>query len=126
MKGVNRSSNLLLKTIIFLIVVGFTCLIFFGLGDTDKSDMQLVAFGFIMFAELVIYLSALLPGLIGTTKLTDADVISCGILYALGSFAINYLFLGSITEMRTLIVYNIAAILLYLLLFVIVVLMKKK
>ena len=126
MKETNRGSNTLLKTIIFLIIAGFTCLIFFGLGDTEKTDMQLVGFGFIMFAELVIYLSAILPGLIGTKNLTDADVISVGILYALGSFAINYLFLDSITEMRYLIVYNVGAILLYLLLFSIVTLTKKK
>lgn len=126
MEGVNRGSNTLVKTIIFLIIAGLTCLLFFGLGDTDKTDLQLVAFGFIMFAELVIYLSVLLPGLIGTTKLTDADVISVGILYAIASFGINCVFLGSFTEMRPLIVYNAAAILVYLLIFAVVVLTKKK
>lgn len=126
MEGVNRGSNSLVKTIIFLVIAGLTCLLFFGLGDTDKTDLQLVSFGFIMFAELVIYLSVLLPGLIGTTKLTDADVISVGILYAIASFGINFVFSSSITEMRPLIVYNIAAILVYLLIFAVVVLMKKK
>lgn len=119
-----KSSNILVKTIIFIITVAIICLLFFGLSDSEKTDLELVSFGFSMFAIFVVYLSALLPGMIGTKTLSDADVISAGIIYAIMVFVVNYVF--KIEEMRPLIVYNIAAILVYLLLFTIVVLMKKK
>lgn len=124
MENVNKGSNTLIKTIMFLIVVALSCLLFFGLGNTDKSGIQLVSFGFIIFAELVVYVSTLLAGIIKSEKITSADIISCGILYAIASLLINMVF--SITEMRPLIVFNIAAILAYLLLFTIVIGMKKK
>jgi hypothetical protein len=124
MENVNKGSNTLIKTIMFIIVVALSCLLFFGLGDTDKTGVQLVSFGFIIFAELVIYVSTLLPSVIKSEKITSADIISCGVLYAIAAFLINIVF--SITEMRPLVVFNIAAILAYLLLFAIMVLMKKK
>jgi hypothetical protein len=119
-----RGSNYLIKTIIFVVAVALTCLLFFGLGSENKTDLELVGFGFLMFAELVIFLSTILPGLIGTTNLSDADVISLGILYAIAAIVINFVL--SITTMRTLIVFNIAAILVYIILFLIVFMNKKK
>ncbi len=124
MENNKRGSNYLVKTIIFVVIAALTCLLFFGLGSEDKTDLELVGFGFLMFAELVIFLSTILPGLIGTTNLTDADVISLGILYAIAAVVINFVL--SLTTMRTLIVFNIAAILVYIILFLIVFMNKKK
>ena len=119
-----NSSNALVKTIIFIIIAGITCLIFFGLGSDDKTDMELVSFGFLMFAELVVYLSALIPAMINSKKLSGADVISLAILYAVADVFINYFMIFE--EMRHLIIFNVIAILLYLLLLSVVVLTKKK
>lgn len=119
-----NNSNSLAKTIIFVIAVAITCLVFFGLGDEDKTDMQLVSFGFLLFAELVVYLSVLLPGVLGNKKLSGADVISLGILYAIAVVFLNYFV--NFVEMRPLVIYNIIAILLYLLLFAVVLMGKKK
>lgn len=124
MEKEKRGSNYLIKTIIFIVIAALTCLLFFGLGSENKEDLELVSFGFLMFAEVVVYVSALLPGLIGTTNLTDADVISLGGLYAITSLLINFII--KITPMRTLIVINVAAILVYVILFFIVLLNKKK
>lgn len=124
MEKEKRGSNYLIKTIIFIVIAALTCLLFFGLGSEKKKDLELVSFGFLMFAEVVVYVSALLPGLIGTTNLSDADVISLGGLYAITSLLINFII--KITPMRTLIVINVAAILIYVILFFIVLLNKKK
>lgn len=124
MEKEKRGSNYLIKTIIFIVIAALTCLLFFGLGSEKKEDLELVSFGFLMFAEVVVYVSALLPGLIGTTNLSDADVISLGGLYAITSLLINFII--KITPMRTLIVINVAAILVYVILFFIVLLNKKK
>lgn len=124
MEKEKRGSNYLIKTIIFIVIAALTCLLFFGLGSEKKEDLELVSFGFLMFAEVVVYVSALLPGLIGTTNLSDADVISLGGLYAITSLLINFII--KITPMRTLIVINVAAILVYVILFFIVLLNKKE
>ena len=118
-----KSSNSLVKTVIFILVAGITCLSFFGLGDQDKTDMELVSFGFLMFAELVVYLSILILGMVNSRNLSGADVISLSILYLISNIIINYFMLFE--EMRTLIVFNVLAILIYLLLFAVVLLMKK-
>ena len=97
---------------------------FFGLGDSDKTTNQLISFGFIIFAELVIYLSTLAGGMIESKKVTEADIISAGVLYAIASFIINLRF-SYVVDTKTLIVINVAAILAYLLLLVVVVAMKK-
>lgn len=120
----NKGSNALIKTIIFIIVAAITCLVFFGLGEDDKTDLQLVSFGFLMFAELVVYLSVLIPSMINGKNMTGADVVSVSILYAIAVVVINYYVEFSV--MRYLVIWNIIAILVYLLLFAGVLLMKKK
>ncbi len=124
MENNKRGSNYLIKTIIFVIIIALTCLLFFGLGNENKTDLELTGFGFLIGAEVVIMLSTILPGLIGTTNLSDADVISLGVLYGIASVIINIVL--KLETMRTLIVLNIAAILVYLILFFIVLMNKKK
>ena len=119
-----KSSNSLAKTIVFIIAVAITCLVFFGLGNEDKTDMQLVSFGFLLFAELVVYLSVLLPGVLENKKLSGADVISLAILYAIAVVFLNYFVVFE--EMKHLVIYNIIAILIYLLLFAVILMGKKK
>ena len=124
MENNKRGSNYLIKTIIFVIIIALTCLLFFGLGNENKTDLELPGFGFLIGAEVVIMLSTILPGLIGTTNLSDADVISLGVLYGIASVIINIVL--KLETMRTLIVLNIAAILVYLILFFVVLMNKKK
>ena len=120
----NKGSNALIKTIIFIIVAAITCLVFFGLGNDDKTEMELVSFGFLMFAELVVYLSVLISGMISGKNMSGADVVSTSLLYMVAVLFINYFV--KFETMRYLVIWNIIAILVYLLLFVSVLLMKKK
>lgn len=121
-----KNSNVLIKTIIFVIVAALSCLLFFGLGEEDKTSIQYIAFGFFMFSEVVIFISAILAGSIGSQKLTGADIISAGVLYLIANVLINFVVVNSITTNRTLIVYNCAAILAYMLIVAIVVFTKRK
>lgn len=114
-------SNWLYSTIIYVLVVALTCLLFFGLAETSKTDMELVAFGFLIGAETVIYISILISGFI---KKKNTDVIATGCAYAVFAYLVNYVF--NITTMKTLIIYNIVAIILYLLLVTIVLVPRKK
>lgn len=124
MKEKKSKSNNLIKTILFLVIVLLTCLLFFGLGNEKKEDLELVSFGFFMFSEVVLYISTLLPGLIERKNLSKADITSIGFLYLITSLFINFII--TIKSMRTLVVINIAAILVYVILFLIILLNKKR
>lgn len=122
-----KNSNFLAKTLVFIIVLALTCLLFFGLFEEKKTDLQLVSFGFFIFAELVIYLSALLPTIFNQKfEKNKADIISAGVLYGLASLLINCIFISYITTMRLLLVLNISLILIYLLIFTIVIIQKRR
>ena len=122
-KNSNESNNLL-KTIALIIIIAITCLIFFGLNENSKTDVEIISFVFIIFTEVIVYFSFMLPNILNTKKLNNYDIISAGLLYALISLTIN--FAAKITEIRPLIVYNIIALLIYFLIFIIAILIKKK
>ena len=122
----NKSSNLLVKTIIFILIIGLSCLIFFGLLGDNKTDMQLAAFGFMMFAALVLYISILIPNIKSLKKLEGSDIISCGVLYTLTNVVTNCAFFSSIGSMKTLIIINIIEIMIFLILFCFLLLKKKE
>lgn len=117
-------SNNLIKTILFLVIVLLTCLLFFGLGSEKKEDLELVSFGFFMFSEVVLYIMTLLPSLVETKSLSSSDITSVGFLYLITSLFINFIII--INPMRTLVVINIASILVYIILFLIILLNKRK
>ncbi len=117
-------SNNLIKTILFLVIVLLTCLLFFGLGSEKKEDLELVSFGFFMFSEVVLYIMTLLPSLVETKSLSSSDITSVGFLYLITSLFINFIII--IKPMRTLVVINIASILVYIILFLIILLNKRK
>lgn len=114
-------SNWLLSTITYVIIVALSCLLFFGLAEGDKSETQLVAFWFFVGAETVVYLSVLIAGFMSSK---NADVIAAGVLFGIASFLINFVF--SITTTKTLVIINIALILVFILLLSILLIPKKK
>lgn len=119
-----KNSNILKKTIIFILVVALSCLIFFGLGSTNKTELELVSFSFITFAEFVVYLSVLIPSFIKFKKLQKSDLIAAGILYFIASIAINLIFFNSFSDVKTLVVSNAIEIILFLIIITIISLRK--
>lgn len=122
----SNNSNTIIKTIIFILVVGLSCLIFFGLNEDKKTDMELIAFGFLMFAELVTYISAIIPSLKILKKVESSDIVSCGILYLITSIVINCVCFSSIDSVRYLVIVNIIVIIVYIILFCLTLLRKKE
>lgn len=122
----SKNSNLLVKTIIFILFVALTCLIFFGLGNEDKTEMQLVAFGFILFAELVTYITVLIPGIKNLKKLVSSDITAWGSLYLITSLITNCACFSKISDIKTLVVINSIEIIIFLILICVILLKKKK
>ncbi len=124
MKKNSNESNILLKTIALIIIISITFLLFFGLNENSKTDVEIISFCFIILTEIVVYISFILPNLFNTKKLNKYDIISAGLLYAAISITINLPL--KIAEARPLIIYNVIAILIYFLIFIISILIKKK
>jgi hypothetical protein len=122
----NKSSGSLIKTIIFILTIAIACLIFFGLGKENKSDMELVAFGFLMFSALVTYIMVLIPGFKQFKKLEGSDLIACGVLYLLTTIVTNCFFFDSFNDMKTLVIINVIEIIVFIIIFCGVLLRKKR
>lgn len=121
-----KSSNSLFKTIAFVIIAAITCLLFFGLNDKSKTDMEWLSFGFIMFSEVLLYVSTLISGFMNDGNVTGGDIISVGVLYTIASFVLNLGFINMINTFRVLLVWNIVIVLICLLLFAFLSFTKKK
>ena len=122
----NKSSNILIKTIIFILAIAIACLVYFGLGKENKTDMELVAFGFLMFAALVTYITILIPSIKQFKKLEGSDVIACGVLYLIASAITNCVLFNNFEDMKSLVIVNVIEIIIFMIIFCMVMLRKKK
>ena len=122
----NKNSNILIKTIIFILAIAVACLIYFGLGKENKTDMELVAFGFIMFGALVAYITILIPSLKQFKKLEGSDVIAGGVLYLLATIITNSLLYDKFQDMKSLVIVNIIEIIVFMIIICSVMLRKKR
>ena len=115
-----KNNNTMLKTIVFILVAGLTCLLFFGLEKNEKTKPELISFGVLLFSELLIYLSLIIPS---KTEHNNLDLLSASVLYAIGAIILNYIIKPAI--IKHLIVWNVAIFLVYLIIVVIVTSRKK-
>ena len=120
-----KSSNSLIKTMIFILTVGLSCIIFFGLMEGKKTEMEYTAFGLVLFALLIVYISVLIAGIKNYKKLNSTDIVSFGILYFLTNIITNIFCFNSISSLKSLILINSIEIIVFMILICIVMLKKK-
>ena len=104
-----EKNNYLVKSIIFILVIAISCLLFFGLGSATKTTNQLISFGVLVFSEVLIFASIIISSL---KKDKSSDLLSLSILYTLATLILNYLIKISVT--KDLIIWNIVLFLIYL------------
>lgn len=119
-KGNEKNGNYLGKTILFLLVVGLSCLLFFGLGNKEKTTHELISFGILAFSELLIFISIIISNI---QKDDNMDLVFASILYTIVSTILNYII--KISVIKDLIVWNIAIFIIYLIIVVSVTARKK-
>ena len=121
-----KSSNSLIKTMIFILTIGLSCIIFFGFMEGEKTAMEYTAFGLVLFAELIVYISVLIAGVKEEKKLNSADIVSFGILYFLTNIITNVFCFNSIDTLKLLILINSIEMIIIMIIICIVLLKKKK
>jgi hypothetical protein len=114
-----KSGNYLVKTIIFLLVIGLSCLLFFGLGNEEKTTHELISFGILAFSEFLVYISIIISNI---QKNDSMDLFFASTLYAVASTILNYVVKLAVT--KELIIWNVAIFMVYLI--IVVAVMAKK
>lgn len=116
-----NNSNYLVNTIIFLLIVGASCLLFFGLGPEVKTTNELISFGILIFSEVLIFSSIIISCLL---KRDISELLSSSILYFVAAFILNYLIRISVT--KDLIVWNVFIFIVYLIIVLATFVKKRK
>lgn len=114
-------NSILKKSLVFILIVILSFLLFFGLGDLEKTTNQLISFGILIFSELLIFLSVILPSI---KNKSIEDLLSASVLYTLMMIILNYIIRPSVT--KSLIVWNVSLFIIYLIIVILVCFKKKK
>ena len=114
-------NSILKKSLVFILIVILSFLLFFGLGDLEKTTNQLISFGILIFSEVLIFLSIILPSI---KSKSIEDLLSASVLYTFMTIILNYIIRPSLT--KSLIVWNVALFIIYLIIVILVCFKKKK
>lgn len=117
---VEKDNNMIVKTVVFLLVAGLTSLLFFGLGVEEKTQLELISYGVLMFSEFLIYISIIISDKQGNKSM---DLFYASVLYAIAAVVLNYVF--KLTIVKQLVIWNVAVFMVYLIVVVIVTTKKK-
>lgn len=119
-----NNSNILIKTMILVLTIGLSCLIFFGFMEGAKTALEYTAFGLVLFAELVLYISIVASGS-SKRKLNSSDIISFGVIYFIANIITNLFCFKSITSLKYLLLINGVEMIIMMIIICIVMLKKK-
>lgn len=116
----------IILSIALLIIILLSFVLFFGIGNVEKNEIQISSFVFVIVTELIVYTNALL---IVNKKLNTFLIAGlCGttFLYTICSFLFNALLNGVFSTIRGILVFNFSLLLLYLIICTIIILFKKE
>ena len=121
------SKNKKYITIIGLIIaILFSFLIFFGIGNAEKTQMQISSFIFVLLTEIIIFVNIIILTSKKLNTFAIAGISSSTIIYAIISLIVNILFVGVFKTIRTNLVFNFGLLLIYVFVVVMVMLFKKE
>lgn len=109
-----------------LIVIAFSMLLFFGIGELEKTGIQISAFVFIILTEVIVFANAIIYT--SSKKLNTFLIAGLGsttFLYATASLLFNVLLRGVFATLRGILIFNFSLLLIYLFLSSIIILFKK-
>ena len=120
-----ESKNIIL-CIALLIIISLSMILFFGMGTTEKTGIQISSFVFIMVTELAVFVNVILMLNRKLNTFAIAGLSSTTFLYAVCSILFNVLLKGIFTTVRGILVFNFSLLLVYLFIDTIIILFKKE
>lgn len=112
--------------IALIIVIAFSLLLFFGIGEKQKTEIQISSFIFAIVTELVIFCNIFLMLNKKLNTFSVAGLSSTTFLYAGSSLLFNILLVDIFTTLRGILVFNFSILLIYLFIDTIIILFKKE
>lgn len=110
-----------------LIVIAFSMLLFFGIGELEKTEIQISAFIFIILTEVIVFANAMIYT--SSKKLNTFLIAGLGsttFLYATASLLFNVLLRGVFATLKGILIFNFSLLLIYLFISSIIILFKKE
>lgn len=112
--------------IALLMVIALSMVLFFGIGESEKTGVQISSFVFIMITELTVFTNAMLMTNKRLNTFAIAGLSSTTFLYVICSFLFNVLLKGIFTTVKEILVLNFSLLLVYLFIDTIIIFFKKE
>lgn len=112
--------------IALLMVIALSMILFFGIGESEKTGVQISSFVFIMIIELIVFANTMLMINKRLNTFAIAGLSSTTFLYVVCSLLFNVLLKGIFTTVRGILVLNFSLLLVYLFIDTIIILFKKE
>lgn len=122
-----KNKKIVVLCIALLIAVTFSTLLFFGVGEVEKSGIQICSFIFIILTEVIIFGNILICT--SSKKLNTFSIVGFGsttFLYSVCSLLLNMLLKNSFTTLKGILIFNFSLLLIYLFVLSIITLFKKE
>lgn len=112
--------------ILLIIVIALSMLLFFGIGNTTKSGIQISSFVFIIVTELIIYFNVLIILNKKLNTFTIAGLSSSTFIYSICSIVFNIILISIFQTVKNILVFNFSILLVYAFIVAIIMLLKKE
>ena len=120
-----KNKNIIIN-ILLIIVIALSMLLFFGIGNTTKSGIQLSSFVFIIVTELIIYFNVLIILNKKLNTFTIAGLSSSTFIYSICSIVFNIILISIFQTVKNILVFNFSILLVYAFIVAIIMLLKKE
>ena len=120
-----KNKNIIIN-ILLIIVIALSMLLFFGIGNTTKSGIQISSFVFIIVTELIIYFNVLIILNKKLNTFTIAGLSSSSFIYSICSIVFNIILISIFQTVKNILVFNFSILLVYAFIVAIIMLLKKE
>ncbi len=120
-----KNKNIIIN-ILLIIVIALSMLLFFGIGNTTKSGIQISSFVFIIVTELIIYFNVLIILNKKLNTFTIAGLSSSTFIYSICSIVFNIILISIFQTVKNILVFNFSILLVYAFIVAIIMLLKKE
>ena len=121
-----KNKKNIILIIALIIVMAFTMLLFFGIGDSNKTGIQISSIIFIIVTELLVFGSILLISNKKLNTFAIAGLSSSSFLYAICSLIFNTVLLFIFKTVKSILIFNFSILLVYLFINAMIFLFKKE
>lgn len=116
----------LLLTLALVVAIGFSFLLFFGIGNAQKTSIQVWGFVFVIISEIIVYGAILGVTSRNSNTFSKAGILSLTSIYLILSLIVNVLLKSSFTTQKSILVCNFSILLGYAFVTIIIIFFKKE